>query len=274
MNTKSTKPIILQFLNIVSLILVLVMNFAATSLPLNGISTEEISDALPSYFTPAGYTFAIWGLIYTALIVFAIYQARPAERKRPFLAKIGWLFILSSIANSAWIAAWHYGYYPLSVAIMLVLLLSLIAIYLRLNIGRPDLALSWQDKLFYQAPFSLYLGWITVATIANIASVINYLGWDGFGIAEPVWAMIMIGTAVLVAGLLLINRRNLAYAGVLVWALFGIRASAETSGEPLLAAVAVGAAMAVALLAEIGYRRTRDQTDETAELIAHTTQAA
>ena len=84
MNTKSIKPIILQFLNIASLVLVLVMNFAATSLPLNGISTEEISAALPSYFTPAGYTFAIWGLIYTALIAFAIYQARPSERKRPF----------------------------------------------------------------------------------------------------------------------------------------------------------------------------------------------
>ena len=157
---------------------------------------------------------------------------------------------------------------------MLVLLLSLIAIYLRLNIGRPDPALSWQDKLFYQAPFSLYLGWITVATIANISSVVNYLGWDGFGIAEPVWAMIMIGTAVIVAGLLLINRRNLAYAGVLVWAFFGIRASAEASGEPLLAAVAVGAAMTIALLAEVGYRRTRDQSDLESDPLPHFTRTA
>lgn len=265
MNTDKTKPILLQFLNIVSLVLVLVMNFAATALPLNGMSTEAISDALPSYFTPAGYTFSIWGLIYAALIAFAIYQARPIERKRSFLYKVGWLFIVSSIANSTWIAAWHYGYYVASVFIMLALLVTLIALYLRLNIGRRDASLSWQDKLFYQAPFSLYLGWITVATIANMASVVNYLGWNGFGIAEPIWAMIMIGAAVIIAALLLINRRNLAYAGVLVWALFGIRASATTSNEPMLAAFAVGAALVIAAFAAFGYWRTRSTNKQTVE---------
>lgn len=255
-------PILLQFLNIFVLVLVLVMNTAAVTLPLNGISTEEISDALPSYFTPAGYTFAIWSLIYTALIAFAIYQARPIERKRPFLPKIGWLFIVNGIFNSAWIVAWHYGYYTLSVGIMLVILATLIAIYLRLNIGHPDTSLTWQDKLFYQVPFSLYLGWITVATIANIASVVNYLGWNGFGIAEPTWAMIMIGVAVIVVALLLINRRNLAYAGVLVWALFGIRASAAEAGEATLALVAVVAASIIIGLAILGYYRTRDQLNQ------------
>ncbi len=255
-------PIVLQFLNIFVLILVLVMNAAATTLPLNGVSTEEISDALPSYFTPAGYTFAIWGLIYAALIAFAIYQARPVERTRPFLGKIGWLFIINGIFNSAWIIAWHYGYYTVSVGIMLIILATLIAIYLRLNIGYPDAAVTWQDKLFYQAPFSLYLGWITVATIANIASVTNHLGWDGFGITEPTWAMIMIGVAVIVVVLLLINRRNLAYAGVLVWALFGIRASATEAGEATLALVAIAAAIIIIGLAILGYYRTRNQLNQ------------
>ena len=273
MNTLTKNPVLLQFANIFFLVMVLIMNIAATSLPLGGITTEEISDALPSYFTPAGYTFAIWGLIYTALIAFAVFQARPIERTRPFLAKISWLFVLSSIANSAWIAAWHFGYFALSVVLMLVLLGSLIAIYLRLNIGRLDPALSWQDKLFYQAPFSLYLGWITVATIANIASVTNYLGWNGFGIAEPIWAMIMIGTAVLVAAILLINRRNLAYAGVLVWALFGIRASAIASGEPTLAAFAVGAAVIITGLAALGYYRTRSQKEQPADQLTTASQA-
>jgi hypothetical protein len=254
-------PTLLQFFNIVGLVFVLIMNIAATTIPLNGISTDEISDALPSYFTPAGYTFSVWGLIYLALIGFAIFQARPVERQRPFLAKIGWLFVISSLANGAWIFAWHYGYYVISVFIMIGLLLTLIAIYLRLNIGRPDPSLAWSDKLFYQAPFSLYLGWITVATIANISSVVNNLGWNGFGIAEPVWAMIMIGAAVVVAALLLINRRNLAYAGVLVWALFGIRASATASGEMTLAIIAVVAAVLIAAIALIGYWRTRADSE-------------
>jgi translocator protein len=266
MNTKTPNPIYLQFVNIFFFVLVLIMNAAATTLPLNGKSGEEISNALPSYFTPAGYTFSIWGLIYTALIAFVIYQARPVERKRPFLSKIGWLFTLSSIANSAWIVAWHYGYYSISVVIMLGLLSSLIAIYLRLNIGHPDLAMKWQDKLFYQLPFSLYLGWITVATIANIASVLNYNGWDGFGIAEPVWAMIMIGTAVVVATLLLINRRNAAYTAVLVWAMFGIRASAADSGEQTLATVAVAAAVLLVIITAVGYRRTRIHNTDQSEI--------
>ncbi len=259
MMTKTSKPIILQFANTFTLVLVLVMNIAASAIPLNGISTGEISDLLPSYFTPAGYTFAVWSVIYTALIAFAIYQARPVERERPFLYKIGWLFVISSIVNSGWIVTWHYGYYALSIGLMVTLLITLIAIYLRLNIGRRDPTLSWQDKIFYQFPFSIYLGWITVATIANISSVVNFWGWNGFGIAEPVWAMLMIGAAVIVAALLLINRRNASYAAVLVWALFGIRASAMESREPALAAVAVAAALIIALLTAIGYWRTREQ---------------
>jgi len=262
MMKKLSNPIVLQFVNIASMVLLLVMNIASTALPLNGKLPAEIADALPSLFTPAAYTFSIWGLIYTALIAFAIYQARPAERGRSFLGKIGWLFALSSIANSAWLLAWHYEQFLLSVVFMVTLLLTLIAIYLRLDIGRPNPNLKWQDKLFYQAPFSLYLGWITVATIANIASVVNYLGWNGIGLDESLWAMIMIGAAVVVAGLILFNRRNLVYAGVLVWALFGIRASAEASGETMLAAVAVSASIIVILLAEIGYQRISQQ-DET-----------
>lgn len=261
MDTQQSNPKLLQFLNIVTLVLVLVMNTLATALPLNNITTEEISDALPSFFTPAGYTFAIWGLIYTALIGFGIYQALPSQRSRPFLYKIGFWFVLSSLANSAWIVAWHYGYYVVSVGLMLVLLGSLIIIYNRLNIGKPDPSLTTADKLLYQAPFSLYLGWITVATIANIASVAGYLGWNGFGIAGPTWAIIMIFVAVIVAGLLLFNRRNAAYAGVLIWALFGIRA-ARLVDAPEVGVAAVIAAVLIAGLAILGYWRTRPAAQE------------
>ncbi len=261
MDTSKNTPKLLQFLNIVALVFVLIMNAAATTLPLNGVTTEEISDALPSAFTPAGYTFAIWGLIYFALTGFIIYQALPSQRHRPFLQRIGLLFVLNGIANGSWIAAWHYGYYVLSVGIMLVILGTLIAIYLRLRIGQPDPDLTTADKLLYQAPFSLYLGWITVATIANVSSVINYLGWNGFGIAETTWAIIMIFVAVIVAGLLLYNRRNLAYAGVLVWALFGIRAASAVDA-PNVATSAVIAAVLIAGLALLGYWRTRRQAPE------------
>jgi translocator protein len=243
----------LQVLNIFAYVAVVVTNGLATALPINGRATGEISDDLPSYFTPAGYVFSIWGLIYLALLGFVVYQALPAQRERPFLSRIGWWFIISSVFNVAWILAWHYGYYLLSVFIMAGLLVSLIKIYLALNIGRPDPNLTTADKLLYQAPFSLYLGWITVATIANVASVANYLGWNGFGVPEPTWSATMMGVAVVVAGVLLFNRRNLAYAGVLVWALIGIRNAYPD--VTIVATTAVVAAITIAALALIGYWR-------------------
>ncbi len=255
MTNVKTNPKILQFFNIMAFVLVIVVNGLSNALPLNGRTAGEISDLLPSYFTPAGYTFSIWGLIYLALLGYTIYQAIPAQRERPYQQRIGWLFVASSLANAAWIFSWHFGFYALSVLLMISLLVSLIAIYARLKIGLPGQAVAKTELAFVHVPFSLYLGWITVATVANIASVSAHLGWDGFGIAGPIWAVIMMAVAVLVAGLLLFNRRDFAYAGVLVWALFGIRA-AQTA-EPLVATVAVVTAVLITILAFIGYFRTR-----------------
>ena len=255
MTNVKTNPKILQFFNILAFVLVFVVNVLSNVLPLNGRTAGEISDLLPSYFTPAGYTFSIWSLIYLALLGYTIYQAIPAQRERPYQQKIGWLFVVSSIANIAWIFSWHFGFYVLSVFLMISLLVSLIAIYARLKIGLPGQAVPKTELALVHVPFSLYLGWITVATIANIASVSAYLGWNGLGIDRPVWSAIMMSVAVVVAGLLLFNRRDFAYAGVLVWALFGIRAA--YADIPLIATVAVAAAVLIAGLAFTGYFRTR-----------------
>ena len=255
MNTQKPSSKTVQFVNIVAFVMVLTVNIVSNVLPLNGRTAGEISDALPSYFTPAGYTFSIWSLIYLGLLGFIIYQALPAQRSNPLTKKIGWWFAINTVANAAWLFAWHFGYYVLSVGIMLTVLATLIVIYRRLEIGRPDPSLSLADRLLVQFPFSIYLGWITVATIANTASVANYLGWNGFGIAEPTWSAIMMLVAVAVAGLLLFNRRNLSYAGVLVWALFGIRAAYPA--VDIVANTAVIAAVLIVILALGGYWRTR-----------------
>ncbi len=257
MNEQTTQTRYLPIVNIVALVFVVAVNALSNALPLNGRTAGEISDALPSYFTPAGYTFAIWSLIYTGLLGFIIYQALPAQRGRPFLAKIGWWFAANSVLNSAWLFLWHYGYYALSVVAMLAILGTLIAIFVRLDIGRRRDSIPPAERLLVHAPFALYLGWITVATIANIASVSAHLGWDGFGIEEPTWSAIMMGVAVVVAGLLLVNRRSLAYAGVLVWALFGIRAAYPDVG--VVANTAVIAAVLIVVLAVVGYARTRGE---------------
>lgn len=255
MKSENTRFRYMSWANIAAFVVVLAMNFLSNALPLNGRTAGEISDALPSYFTPAGYTFSIWGLIYLALLGFIVYQALPSQRDEGWMRQIGWLFVASSAANVGWLLAWHYGYYPLSIVMMVSLLLTLIAIAVRLRLGKPNWNLGLADRLLVHVPFSLYLGWITVATIANIASVAAHLGWDGFGVAGPVWSAIMMLVAVVVAGLFLYNRRNLAYAGVLIWALFGIRAAYPD--EAIIATTALVAATLIAIFALIGYLRTR-----------------
>jgi len=161
---------LLPVINVVAMIIALSVNGLANALPLNGKNTGVISDQFRVYFVPAGYVFAIWGVIYIGWIAFAVYQALPAQRNNPRLARIGWLFAANCVANAAWLFTWHYELLPLSVVAMLALLLSLIGIYIRLNIGRARVTTI--EKWCVDVPFSIYLGWISVATIANITDLL------------------------------------------------------------------------------------------------------
>ena len=152
----------------ISYLVMVVVNWLAASLPINGVTPGEVSDSYPNLFAPAGLTFAIWGLIYLLLAIFIVYQlgnshgnTNPA--KAELLRNIGVLFSISSLANSAWIFSWHYRIIPLSMLLMAVLLICLIMINQRL--AKEKLRAS--EKFFIRLPFSLYFGWITVATIAN-----------------------------------------------------------------------------------------------------------
>ena len=245
-----------QAANMLAVIAVIAMNGLSEAIPINGVTAGEVSDSLPSAFTPAGYTFAVWGLIYAALVGFAIYQVLPAQRERPFLARLAWLVPISSAFNIAWIIAWHYRSFALSLILIVGLLLTLILIYQRLEIGRPNPALTTADKLLYQVPFSFYLAWVSVATVANFSSVLNSVyNWGGFGIPDATWSAIMMGVVVLLSALLLLSRRNLSFAGVLIWALFGIRAAYPD--VPLIANAALLSSVAILALALLGYYHTR-----------------
>jgi hypothetical protein len=241
---------LLQAGNILAMIVTIIINGLAVILPLNGKTTQELSDALPNLFVPAGLTFSIWGIIYILWVVFAIYQARDVFRKEktqmPFLFQISWLFILSCVANSAWIFAWHYQQVGLSLIIMIVLLLTLIALYLRLDVGRSSAPL--KEKLFVHLPFSVYLGWITVATIANVTAYLVSVHWDGLGISDVMWTQLVIGVGVLITLLALITRRDIAYSLVVVWALLGIYLKRTTAGFTN-SDVATTALIAIAIIA-------------------------
>jgi hypothetical protein len=222
--TSTGKKKVLQAGNILAAIITIGINALAVILPLNGKTTEYLSDKYPNLFVPAGLTFSIWGIIYILWIVFAVYQARDLFKKEeidmPFLHQITFLFILSCVANSAWIFLWHYEYVGLSLLAMIVLLFSLLAIYFRLNIGRSRV--STAEKLAVHVPFSVYLGWITVATIANVTAFLVSVKWDGFGIDQLTWTIVIIAVGTLLTYLMLALRKDIAFSLVVLWAFFGI----------------------------------------------------
>ena len=213
----------LAILNLIGLIFALVLNGMANGLPMNGKTTGELSDAYPNLFVPAGFTFAIWGIIYLGLTAFVVYQLVFAFSKKDdssFIEEIGIWFFVSCLANGSWIVAWHYQYVFISLIIMLAILFSLIKIYENLQIGiatpRP------REKWLVYVPFSIYLGWITVATIANVTTLFVHIDWNGFGIAPELWTMLVISVGTLITLTMLNRRRDIPYSLVVIWAYYGI----------------------------------------------------
>jgi len=215
---------LLQVGNIIAVFLTIIVNALANILPINNKLTGDISDSIPNLFVPAGITFSIWGVIYILLIVFAFYQARDLFSKNkiemPFINKISFYLIIASIANIAWIFLWHYEQIALSLIPMIILFISLLLIYFRLNIGKVTAHI--KEELFVYVPFSVYIGWITVATIANVTAVLVTIGWDGFGICEYFWTILVLIVASFITILILVLRFDVAYSLVIIWAFLGI----------------------------------------------------
>ncbi len=245
------KNILRQIAVIIAVLVTIIINILADALPINGLNTGKISDTFQVYFVPAGYVFAIWGLIYIGLITYAVFQAFPAQKENPRMQTTGWWVVLGCLANSMWIFLWHYELFIGTLAAMLVLLASLIATYLRLGIGKTKV--SSTETWMVRVPFSIYLGWITVATIANVTDVLSYLKWDQFGHSAGTWMLVILFTVVVIAGLMSFTRRDIAYAAVILWALAGIGVKFPQQGVVTmgiwiafaLVAVTLGAAMLV-----------------------------
>ena len=251
----SWKPVLLQSLNVAVFAVTVIVNGLASSLALNGVTTAEISDRYFTLVTPAGYVFSIWGVIYTLLLLFAVFQALPNQREKPFQEQISVLFILSGILNVAWLFLWHYDQIVLSVALMFALLATLIAIYLRLGIGKTTVP--WKERAFVHLPFSVYLGWITVASIANVASALVSTGWDGFGLADATWAVLVIIVALLITLIVIATRKDAAYSLVLVWALVGIAVNQSSHQNIVTAATASAVTILVALAAVLAWSKLK-----------------
>ena len=223
MLSRSTR-ITYSFLNFIGFAAVVIVNSLAIILPINNRTTQELSDKYPNLFVPAGITFSIWGIIYLLLLSFTIYQFAVAFKKnsdeRGIFEKIGILFFISCIFNVAWILAWHYEIVWLSLIIMILLLISLISIYVRLGTGRAEIRNS--QKILVNIPFSVYLGWITIATIANVTALLVKINWNKFGIGDQLWTIIVIAVGVVITLVTVFSRNDIFYSLVVLWALVGI----------------------------------------------------
>lgn len=249
---------ILSILNLLTFVLVLIVNALANILPINGLTTGEVSDSYINLFTPAGFTFSIWGLIYTLLGIFVIYQLVLSYRNEntKFIEDIGYWFIISNLLNSIWIYTWHNLMISISLIIMLLLLISLIMVYQKLGIGSSNE--TKKIKTLVHIPFSIYLGWISVATIANFSAFFVSFNWNGFGLSETFWTVLVISIAVLLGVIFTIKNRDIFYTLVAIWAFIGIlskRLASDISYRIIITSVIVGIVLLSLLVVYVLFKK-------------------
>jgi hypothetical protein len=250
--------ILRAFLNLLAILAAFGINILANIAPFNGQTIGEISNTVfrEVLITPANYAFAIWGLIYLGLISLGIYQVLPRPRQNANLRRIGYLLILASLAQIFWIFLFQYRLFTLSLLAMLGILLPLIVIYLRLEIGLRRV--SKREKWLIQVPLSIYLAWISVATIVNVATTLYALGWDGWGINPEVWSAIALFAGAAIGAIVGIQRADLAFVLVIVWALVAI--AVRRANIPLVAITSSGLAIVLILLITFKLLRRRQSS--------------
>ena len=242
----------LIFANTLAFAGVLVINYLANALPLNGKNTGELSNQYPNLFTPAGLTFSIWGVIYLWLLVFvgfqiaALFRPTLAARIEPIVDKMGWLFVATCMFNVAWMFAWHWEKLGLSVVIMLGFLVTLLRLNETNGVGHSKV--NKLEKNLAHWPLGIYQGWITVATIANVTAFLVGNDWRGGSLSEPFWAVLMVLVGAAAAVFILIRQNNLGHGFAVAWALLGIylkRNGALETGSEWVGMVAIGAMLLV-----------------------------
>ena len=241
-------------------------NVLANALPLNGRRTGDVSDAYPNLFTPAGVTFSVWGVIYLLLGAHILYQlglfrdGPDTAEQTALLNRVGMLFAVSSLTNTAWVFAWHYDHIPLSAVLIVVILVCLALISTTLRRA----TLSGRRRWFIGVPFSVYFGWTTVAVVANITVLLVSWKWDGLGLSEPTWAVIIVGVAMAIGTVTMVRNRDMAYGLVLIWAFVGIlirQTSADGfAGRYPAIIAAVIASLVIYVAAEVAINRRRKAT--------------
>ncbi|CAM4185613.1 hypothetical protein FHS16_000119 [Paenibacillus endophyticus] len=231
-----------RWLNTIGLAAVLIVNGLAQWLPINDKTTGELSAKYPVLFTPAPYAFSIWSVIYLLLIGFVAYQLIPKGANSQIVQRIGPWFLISCLLNVAWILVWHYEKLGSSVFVMLALLLSLVSIYTAVRKGKQ--APTWGERYLIRLPFSIYLGWISTATIVNITVALSATDWNGFGLSDVIWTIILLVIATLLAVTIGFAYLDPAFILVFIWSFIAIAVKGGQQADVTLAAFILAALLA------------------------------
>lgn len=225
MNKKLLFPLLISL----TTSMVILINALVNILPLNGKLTGAISDSFPVYFVPAGYVFSIWGIIYLLMISFSFYSFKIAQQKDgdSFLSKVTPLYVIAGIANVSWLILWHYEFINFTIVPMVLLLITLIVFYLYVQ-KRTTYKDNTNEKWWLLLPSSVYLGWICVATIANVTVVLYNIGYRGDPLRPDIWAGLLIIIASLLATIFLKKFKDIPFSLVILWAIIGIAVKFNT----------------------------------------------
>lgn len=248
----------LGIVSIIAWLITVLVSYLSNSGLLNGETMGSISAKYQNLFTPAGYAFSIWGIIYLGLLGFVIYHSpttKISEAKETVNTKVGWWFVLSCIANSLWVIAWLYQHLFLSVVLMTFLFVTLLKIAFALSEIKPNATEKLNTNLFAKWPFYIYAGWVSVALIANIAAYLKELQWQGFGIAETYWAVLMIVIASIIHLLVLWKRKMPAFSLVAVWTLIAIAFANQSVNSTVVYSASAFAILIFANIAFSAYKR-------------------
>jgi len=227
----------LRWLNLAAFVLVIAMNWASSNLQINGNTVASVSDGIASLFTPAGYVFAIWGIIYLALGAFVIYGVSKKQVDNQLIDRIGPWFVINSLLNMVWLVSWLMEWWLISLVIIALMLVTLVITYLRLNAFREDVR--GKDFWFVLFPFSIYLAWISVATIANTSIIFVANGITSLGVSGTFWTVVMIVVATLVSNLMIVLRRDWFFPLVVIWAVIGIAVANDGNTTILITSIIV-----------------------------------
>ena len=245
----------------VTFIVMIVVNALANIIPFNGMTTGQVSNLYPNLFSPAPMTFSIWGVIYVLLAGYILYQfgflcKKEGTFNKELPEKISVFFSISSIANTGWFFVWHFNSIGISLVLIAVILICLIII--NINTGKAELPL--REKIFIRLPFSIYFGWITVATMANGTVFLVSINWNRFGMPDWLWTIIILIIGLFIAGFTMLKNQNLGYGIAVIWGYIGIlvkhTSKSGFSGKYPLVILTLILCIIVLLIAEVYFAVT------------------